>query len=295
MIRDPIPWPNGAKCACAITFDMDADSLIHIARPQDSANLLYPISMGRYGPEVAIPRILETYRRLGLQQSFFIPGWCIEQFPAAVDAILEGGHEIGHHGYLHEDPCAASKAEQAHWLDFGVEIIQGATGRKPRGYRAPLYNLSADLPAMLAERGFVYDSSLMGDDIPYVLDTDAGELYEMPVHWGTDDWPPFVHYAEIGYHMPVRGPRAGQEGFWEEFEAAYDSGGFWIAIWHPFVTGRLARWKAVERWLEDTLENRDVWFAPLEEIAAHIQGLRKDGTYSPRIDSVPYYEGPVHL
>ncbi|MEM9427157.1 MAG: ribulose phosphate epimerase, partial [Pseudomonadota bacterium] len=64
MIQNPIPWPNGARCACAITFDMDADSLIHIARPEDSTDRLYPISMGRYGPTVAIPRILDTYRRL---------------------------------------------------------------------------------------------------------------------------------------------------------------------------------------------------------------------------------------
>ena len=71
MIQNPIPWPNGARCACVVSFDMDADSLIHIARPDDAHDRLYPISMGRYGPNVAIPRILETYRRLGIQQSFF--------------------------------------------------------------------------------------------------------------------------------------------------------------------------------------------------------------------------------
>jgi hypothetical protein len=60
MIRNPIPWPNGARCACAITFDVDADSLIHIARPIDSFDRLYPITMGRYGPTVGVPRILET-------------------------------------------------------------------------------------------------------------------------------------------------------------------------------------------------------------------------------------------
>ena len=54
MIRNPIPWPNGAKCAVAITFDMDADSLIHVAKPDDSIDRLYPISMGRYGPKVGL-------------------------------------------------------------------------------------------------------------------------------------------------------------------------------------------------------------------------------------------------
>ena len=94
---------------------MDADSLIHIARPGDSHNRLYPISMGRYGPQVAVPRILETYRRLGIKQSFFIPGWCIETYPDAIEAILAGGHEIGHHGYLHEDPIDAP--DQRRWFE----------------------------------------------------------------------------------------------------------------------------------------------------------------------------------
>jgi hypothetical protein len=59
------------------------------------------------------------------------------------------------------------------------------------------------------EHGFRYDSSLMADDIPYLMQTDKGELYEMPVHWGTDDWPPFAHYDEIGYMMPVKAPSDG--------------------------------------------------------------------------------------
>ena len=63
--------------------------------------------MGRYGPTVAVPRILDTYRRFGINQSF-IPGWCIETYPETVEAILKGGHEIGHHGYLHEDPMTVT-------------------------------------------------------------------------------------------------------------------------------------------------------------------------------------------
>src|SRR5882762_10669640 len=112
MIRNPIPWPNGARCACAITFDVDADSLIHIARPIDSFDRLYPITMGRYGPTVGVPRILETYRRLGLTQSFFMPAWTMQRYPEAVDAILKDGHEIGHHGYIHEDPTDISQPDQ---------------------------------------------------------------------------------------------------------------------------------------------------------------------------------------
>ena len=295
MIRNPIPWPNGARCAAAITFDMDADSLIHIARPTDGHDRLYPISMGRYGPTVAIPRILETYRRFGLQQSFFIPGWCLETYPDAVEAILKGGHEIGHHGYLYEDPTKLTPGEHAHWFGKAMDAHRRICGAAPKGYRGPVYNVTQTVIDTLVAEGFSYDSSLMADEIPYRMDTADGSLWEVPVHWGTDDWPPFAHYDEIGYLMPVRGPSAGLDPFFEEFEAQYEAGGFWIGIWHPFLTGRLARWRVVEKWLEKVLARGDVWFAPLHEIVAHVDGLTASGAYRPRIETLPHYARLVHL
>ena len=289
MIKNPVKWPNNARCACAITFDMDADSLIHIARPKDGHERLYPISMGRYGPTVAIPRILETYRKFELKQSFFIPGWCIENYPEAVEMILKDGHEIGHHGWIHEDPIETA-GNHREWVEKALDVYKKQIGGKPRGYRAPVYNITQEVVDLLIEHDFKYDSSLMADDIPYVMQTSAGELYEMPVHWGTDDWPPFAHYDEIGYMMPVRGPSAGLQAFWEEFDAQYEAGGFFMLIVHPFLTGRLARWRLVEQWLEKTLNTHDVWFAPLEEIQAHIQKQRENGDYKPRIETLPYYD-----
>ncbi len=291
MIQNPIPWPNGARCACAITFDMDADSLIHIARPEDSFDRVYPISMGRYGPTVAMPRILETYRRLELKQSFFIPGWCLDTYPDVVDSILKGGHEIGHHGWIHEDPITTKGDAQEVAFERAMDAHKRHCGAAPVGYRAPVYNVTQQVIDLLIKHNFRYDSSLMADDIPYEMQTSDGSLYEMPVHWGTDDWPPFAHYDEIGYMMPVRGPSAGLAGFWEEFEAQYEAGGFFMLIVHPFLTGRLARWRLVEQWLEKTLETRDVWFAPLREIADHLDGLKADG-FTPRVEQLPYYAGP---
>ena len=292
MIANPIPWPNGARCACAITFDMDADSLIQVSRPADGHDRLYPVSMGRYGPTVAIPRILETYRRLELKQSFFIPGWCLENYPDAVEAILADGHEIGHHGWIHEDPVETKGEAQRVAFERAMEAHKRICGAAPRGYRAPVYNVTQQVIDLLIAHGFRYDSSLMADDIPYEMRTEQGALYEMPVHWGTDDWPPFAHYSEIGYMMPVRGPSEGLAAFWEEFEAAYEAGGFFMLIVHPFLTGRLARWRQVEQWLERTLTERDVWFARLEDIAAHLDGLKVAGRYTPRVEQLPYYSGP---
>lgn len=291
MIQNPIKWPNNARCACAISFDMDADSLIHIARPNDSHNRLYPISMGRYGPTVALPRILDTYRRLGLKQSFFIPGWCIENYTQTIEAILKDGHEIGHHGWIHEDPIV-THGYQRESFEKALAIHKTICGAYPKGYRAPVYNLTQEVIDLLVEYDFDYDSSMMADDIPYVIKTKNGELIELPVHWGTDDWPPFAHYDEIGYLMPVQSPSAGLAGFWEEFDAQYEAGGFFMLIVHPFLTGRLARWRLVEQWLEKTLNTHDVWFAPLGDICAHVKAAHHDNEQTVRVEHLPYYDSP---
>ena len=293
MIRNPIPWPNGAKCAASVTFDMDADSLIHIAHPKDAHHRVAALSMLRYGPEVGIPRIVDSYKNLDIRQTFFIPGWCIEQYPRAIETILEGGHEIAHHGYLHEHPSEMSDEDEAYWLDRATEVIKSATGQAPRGWRAPLYNFSHRSADLLIERGFSYDASLMGDDQPYLLDNGKGQLVELPSHWGMDDWPQFVQSIDLDYMMPIRAPRAGWEIFAQEFEAAYEFGGLWVPVVHPFATARLARWNIVNRYLADIRQHKDVWFAPMEDIAAHVKQVVKKGDWQPRKDEIPYYRSAV--
>lgn len=293
MIDNPVPWPNGARCAAAITLDMDADSILHLEHPEDSIARVSALSMLRYGPEVAVPRILETYARFDIRQTFFVPAWCIEQYPAAVEAMVAGGHEVAHHGYIHENPNQGTREEEAYWLRRGIEVIERHTGKRPRGWRAPLYNFSNHSAELLIEEGFLYDASLMGDDVPYLLRTESGELIELPSHWGMDDWPPYVHSMDLGYQMPIMAPARAMEGFRAEFDAMWEHGGLWIAVWHPFVSGRLARWMEVERLIRYMLDKGGVWFATLEEIAAHLRRCIDDGSYQPRVDRLPYHAAPV--
>ncbi len=280
MFLHPIAWPQGKRCAASVTFDIDADSLIRSARPNDAELRLQAISMGRYGPTVALPRILASYRRLGLQQTFFMPAWVMQSYPQAVEAILKDGHEIGHHSWMHEDPMDHSDAVEAELFERALEVHVAMTGRKPRGYRAPVYSFTPAMLGRLLDHGFEYDSSMMADDLPYLIDTPKGELIELPPHWGTDDWPPFAHFAEIDYLMPVRAPSDGIRAFAEEFDAMFEAGGFWMPVLHPFLTGRLARWQEMERLIEHALETDQVWFAPMEAIAAHAKsqrsGLRRE-------------------
>ena len=175
-----------------------------------------------------------------------------------------------------------------------ADTLEKVSGQRPVGIRTPSWDFSPNTLAITRDMGLLYDSSLMADDIPYLMRTPQGELWEAPVHWGTDDWPPFAHYAEIDYLMPVKAPSEGLKAFWEEFDAQYEAGGFWMGIWHPFLTGRLARWRQVEQWLEQTLKTKKVWFAPLEDIIAHVKSVTASAVYKPRVETLPYYDRPQH-
>jgi len=293
VISNPVPWPDGARCAVAFTFDMDADSILHLAHHASAHTRVAALSMLRYGPEIAVPRIVEIYRRFGMRQTFFLPAWCMERYPRAVEAILGGGHEVAHHGYLHEHPNGMPAEEEAYWLRRASEVIVKMTGRKPRGIRVPTYKFSAKTLDLLVEDGFAYDASLMGDDIPYIISNGAGSVVEIPTHYGLDDFPHYMASRDLAYIMPVKAPSQAMEVFRAEFDAAWEFGGLWVGVWHPFLSGRLARAHAILGLIEYMHAKGKVWFAPMEEIAAHVRAMIAAGHWTPRIDRLPYYDGPI--
>ena len=295
MISNPVPWPNGARCAVAFTFDMDADSFLHLSHRKDSYRRVAVTSELQYGPKVGVPRILDLYERYNLKQTFYIPAWCIEHYPDTVDAIVKAGHEVGHHGYLHEHPNERPVDEERYWLQRSIDVIERHTGQRPRGYRAPLYKFSESTLDLLLEEGFAYDASLMADDVPYLIQSNKGDLVELPSYWGLDDWPPYVHMSDIDFMMPIMAPSNAIVGFRDEFDAAWEYGGLWVGVWHPFVTGRLARLRAVEGLLQHMLDKGNVWIASMEEIAAHVRRVTASGEYTPRVEALPYYSGPVEV
>ncbi len=122
MIERPVPWPNGAKCAVAITFDIDTDSFLHLEYGDRVPDMVCTTSWLRYD-EIAVPRILGMYRDLGLRQTFFYPAWCMERYPHLVELILKDGHEIAHHGYLHENPNQLTKEDEVYWIQRSIDTI----------------------------------------------------------------------------------------------------------------------------------------------------------------------------
>jgi peptidoglycan/xylan/chitin deacetylase (PgdA/CDA1 family) len=158
MIRNPVPWPAGARCAVCFTFDMDAESILKLAHPQRAHSMVSTASMLRYGPDVAVPRILDSYRHYGIRQTFFVPAWCAERYPGAVEAMIHEGHEVSAHGYVHEHPNELSDDDERRWLLRSLSALRAVSGEPAAGWRAPLYNFSHRSAELLLEAGVQYDA-----------------------------------------------------------------------------------------------------------------------------------------
>jgi peptidoglycan-N-acetylglucosamine deacetylase len=291
MINNPVPWPNGARCAVVFTWDMDADAILHLAHPNDADTRLSTNSMLRYGPQVGVPRIVDLCREMGISQTFFVPGWCAEQYPEAVELMVKGGHEVALHGYLHEYPNQLTREQEAFWTRKGAEAIAAVSGLYPRGYRAPWYKYSRHSTDILAELGFVWDTSLMGDDNPYLIQSAGGELIELPSRWQLDDWPQFVHNHDLDFMMPIAAPSYAMEVFMAEFHAMWEYGGIWVNCFHPFCSGQVARLMMVRQMIEAMQKKGNVWFATGAQVADHVRSLITAKKYQPRVDRLPFYTG----
>jgi peptidoglycan/xylan/chitin deacetylase (PgdA/CDA1 family) len=233
--------------------------------------------MLRYGPEVAVPRIVDAFRRFNLRQTFFIPGWCVENYPRAIELIQQNGHEIAHHGYLHERPNWLSKDQEHDCVRRASNSILKHTGIRPKGFRAPSYAFSKNTLDILIEEGFSYDASLMGHDIPYLISNGSTALVELPSDMSLDDWTQYVCIKDFGNLLPIASPQRAIEVFRAEFDAMWRHGGLWISVWHPFVSGRASRCDAMISLIEYMLAKGDVWFARLDDISAHVERCIKEG------------------
>lgn len=261
-----------------ISFDFDAISGF-MAKGLTSPT---PISRGEFGP-VAVPRILELLHRYQVRSTWFIPGHTLESYPEQSGLVIEAGHEIGHHGWTHIPPNDMSAQEEEEGLARGNEQIARLTGRRARGYRSPSWDLSPHSVDLLIKHGFVYDSSMMGNDyMPYrvrqgdVLDMHkpavwggATNLIEMPVSWTLDDYPHFEYVRTKSYLLPgLAGARAVLENWLDEFTYFSRSVDWGVLTYtfHPFVIGRGHRMLALERLLQALAEG-GARFVTMEEAA----------------------------
>lgn len=270
-------WPGGKRCAVALTFDADGETIPLVQDRERGHERLTLISTAVYGPTVGVPRILDLLGGVGIRATFFVPGFTAELHPEMIEAMQAGGHEIGHHGYFHERPDRLTDEDEEAVLVRGIETLARLTGRKPVGYRSPAWEIKPSTPALLKRHGFVYDTSLMGNDIPYLVDTPAGNLVELPIQWILDDYP---HYA-MNSGGGISSPEKVFEVWSTEFQGYYRYDGCYILTMHPFVSGRPSRVLLLERMINFINQFEGVWWATLEEMADWVRSSGQGAVWTP--------------
>ena len=271
-------WPNGIRAAACFTFDVDAESPILFDHPE-AAGWLDVMSHQAYGPRTGVPRLLRMLDRQGIRTTFFVPGYTAECWPDLTRSIRDAGHEIGHHGYLHEGARSApDETTEEQRLLRGLEALDAVAGVRPTGYRAPNWELSYRLPVLLARHGFKYESGLMDADHPYLMATSAepgaATIVELPAHWALDDWEPYNYLPGITGSGVIANPDDVIARWTLELEALVGEGGLFMLTNHPFISGRASRAAALERLIARAREIDGLWIASAGEIAAHVSTLR---------------------
>ena len=269
-----------SKHIVCLTFDFDALSGF-IARGQTTASWL---SRGEFGPRVGAPRLLALFRKYGIRTSWYVPGHTIETFPAAVTAVVEAGHEIGHHGWTHRPPASLPREQEEAELVRGNEAIRRISGRTARGYRSPSWDLSPHSVELMLKHGFEYDSSMMGDDYtPYfarqgdqiALEEKANfglpsKLVEMPIHWSTDDSPHFEFVrTENSVRQGLQNTGDVLDNWVNDFLYMKRTIEWGVLTYtcHPFIIGRGHRMMVLEKLIQ-TLKDGGAVFMKLEDAAA---------------------------
>ena len=274
----PTAWPNGARVAVLLSFDVDNETIgVRYGEPTVGA-----LSMQQYGARVGLPRIVALLDKHKIPATFFAPSVSLALTPAMIPLIKKSGrHEFGIHGWIHElNMTLPDSAERALLKKAMAEMIQ-LTGMKPTGYRAPSWNFSPNTLSILRDMGFRYESSLMADDRPYELvqDGTATGMVEIPVEWILDDAPLFDPRGQS-----YMNPRDVARVWMDEFDRAYDEGTMLVLTMHPHISGHRSRIVALELLIAhiEAKGAGKVWWATHGDAAEYVRKTAGLGEPRPR-------------
>lgn len=260
----PDSWPDEAVVAVALSFDADHETLT-LREGQTSPGKL---SQGQYGTRQGMPRVLDLLARHEIPATFFTPAITAKLYPDDLRRVVERGHEVGIHGWIHERNSVLSYEDERALQERAAETLEEITGVRPVGVRTPSWDFSPNTLRITEEMGLLYDSSLMADDDPYELLDDGRPtgIVELPPEWIRDD---FVYFnmERFSTLRPYTPPSAVLEVFQTEFDGAYDEGGLFLLTMHPHVIGHRSRIRILEQLVEYIKGYPDVWFATHAEVA----------------------------
>jgi len=281
--------PKEINCA----FGVDVDAVAGWLGSYGGEDCLQHIQRGLWAGEVGLPRLVKLCDRYGIKSTFFTPGHSAETFPEQMQAVADAGHEIGMHGYSHENPIAMTPEQEEAVMDKCIDLITNLSGKRPTGYVAPWWEFSRVSNELLLKKGIKYDHSLMHNDFtPYYVRVgdswtpidfskkpeewmkplvrgEETDLIEIPANWYLDDLPPMMFIKKAPNSHGFVSPRHLGEMWKDQFDWVYremDYAVFGMTI-HPDVSGRPQVLMMLERLYEHMIKHPGVEFMTMNDIA----------------------------
>ncbi|KAG1812862.1 carbohydrate esterase family 4 protein [Suillus subaureus] len=260
-----------------VGFGVDVDAVAGWLGSYGGEDSPLDISRGMYAGEVGVPRLLKLFDKYKIKTTWFIPGHSLETFPKQMEAVRDAGHEIGLHGYSHENPVTMTLEQQSDILDHTFKLLTDFNhGVPPKGSVAPWWETSKEGTALLLEKGIEYDHSNMCHDsqMYYLRDEDTWTkidyqakahtwmkplqkgketgLVEIPGNWYLDDLPPMMFIKSSPNSHGWVSTQAVEQLWKDTFTYLYreeEDFVFPISI-HPDVSGRPHVLLMLERFIE---------------------------------------------
>jgi peptidoglycan/xylan/chitin deacetylase (PgdA/CDA1 family) len=267
--RPPLKWPNGARIAFYIGFNIE-----HFQVDKPSTSLFGgtatlapdPLNFGwrDYGVRVGVWRMMETLDRYEMRASVLLNSAVCKHYPQIIDAGREREWAWLAHGQDNSTFHTGLKLEdERRVLKEIVETLSRATGQAPKGWLGPALTETFETPKLLREQGLTYLLDWCADDQPFPLNVPG--MISVPYGIELNDITMFVSKSLSGddfYQSVV-------DQFDQLYKESAQSGRVMSLSLHPFVINTPFRHKYLEKALDYITSQEGVWRTTSDEIAAH--------------------------
>jgi allantoinase len=261
--RRPVRFPKAERLAVMIYVNIEhvpfgSTALAHAIYPgtlQLSPDILNH-GWRDYGNRVGLWRIMDAMDKHGFRGTVNLNSDVCREYPVIIKEGNARRWEWGAQGDNNTSiPATMKLEEQRSFIRTNLEIIEDATGTRPKGWLSMALSESFDTPDLLAEAGIEYVSNYTHDELPVPMRVKTGSLLTMPYTLEINDVPTIM----------VKGTHADTFGqmIRDQFDVLYEEGKTRPRIMsisvHPFISGHPFRMKHIEPALAYIASHADVW------------------------------------
>jgi peptidoglycan/xylan/chitin deacetylase (PgdA/CDA1 family) len=268
--------PEGRRAAVTVSFD-NLGEVTELQRGEwpDDEPLGRHFSVTR-----SLPRILALLSELGLPATFFVEGLNTELYPDTLAELGSASHEVGYHGWCHEQWTELEPGREAELLGRGVDALS-SLGLRPVGFRPPGGRLTEASLGALHDSGFEYCSPAgHGVGVRYGVAI-------LPFRWELLDayhyLPRFAGLRERDQGSPdASSPTRFGETLDAALRAAIADGRHLSMVFHPFLAEPEERFEVMRGQLAAVrrlVEEEVVWSATYREVAEWMRATDRDGAF----------------